>query len=314
MIRPFIKWAGGKSRVLPDLLPHLPKADCLIEPFVGGASVFLATEYRCYVLADINPDLINLYRCLTSYTDLVIEAAQEIFENFNDAEGYGKIRTAFNTQRRSASKCSHTLENIGRAVRFIYLNRHCCNGVCRYSKKTGFNVPFGKYKSVYFADNEIRLFAEKANDTKAIFLCAPFERSLQVVTGGDVLVYCDPPYLPESKTADFTQYCTELFTEDNHRQLVQALLEVNRKHGVKVVISNSDTETTREIYHRFRLHDIDVQRSVSTDASNSQKAKEVIGVLKVFEGCGRAGGGRCPDCGPCAGYSMWGEAVGEEPF
>jgi DNA adenine methylase len=110
---------------------------------------------------------------------------------------------------------------IMRAAQFLYLNRHGYNGLCRYSRKTGFNVPFGKYKSVYFPENEIRLFAEKANDTKAIFLCAPFQRSLQVVTGGDVLVYCDPPYLPESKTADFTQYHTEPFTEDNHRQLAR---------------------------------------------------------------------------------------------
>lgn len=301
MIRSLLKWPGGKSRVMPRLLPHLPKADCLVEPFVGGASVFLNTDYRRYVLADINPDLINLYRCVTSYMDLVIETAQEIFEKFNDAEGYGKIRTAFNTQRRSARKCAHTLENIGRAAQFLYLNRHCYNGVCRYSKKTGFNVPFGKYKSVYFPDNEIRLFAEKANDTKAIFLCAPFERSLQVVTGGDVLVYCDPPYLPESKTANFTQYHTKPFTEDNHRQLVQALLEVNRKHGVKVVISNSDTEATREIYHRFRLHEINVQRSVSTDTSNRQRAKEVIGTLglSILDEY-QADCGICESCGQCA--------------
>ncbi|WJV54457.1 Dam family site-specific DNA-(adenine-N6)-methyltransferase [Prodigiosinella aquatilis] len=296
MIRPFIKWAGGKTRVLPDLLSHLPAADCLIEPFVGGASVFLNTDYRRYVLADINPDLINLYRCVTSYTDLVIEAAQGIFEKFNDAEGYGKIRTAFNTQRRSARMCAHTLENIGRAAQFLYLNRHCYNGVCRYSRKTGFNVPFGKYKSVYFPENEIRLFAEKANDTKAIFLCAPFQRSLQVVTGGDVLVYCDPPYLPISETANFTQYHASAFTAADHRALAAALLEANRKHGVQCVISNSDTLLTREIYQPFTMHEISVQRSVSSDIDNRQKAKEVIGVLPVCKYCGCYVRGGCVTC------------------
>ncbi|WP_315708503.1 Dam family site-specific DNA-(adenine-N6)-methyltransferase [Brenneria uluponensis] len=308
MIRPFIKWAGGKTRVLPDLLPHLPAADCLIEPFVGGASVFLNTDYRRYVLADINPDLINLYRCVTSHTDLVIEAAQEIFEKFNNAEGYGKIRTAFNTQRRSARMCAHTLENIGRAAQFLYLNRHCYNGVCRYSKKTGFNVPFGKYKNVYFPENEILLFAEKANDTKAIFLCAPFQQSLQFVTGGDVVVYCDPPYLPESKTADFTQYHTEPFTENNHRQLVQALLEVNRKHGAKVVISNSDTEATREIYQHYQFYEINVTRSVGAAGRSRKKTEEVIGVL----GCGGHGCGVCPYCVPLWwGLDMAAPAQGE---
>ena len=309
MIRPFIKWAGGKTRVLPDLLPHLPKADCLIEPFVGGASVFLATEYRRYVLADINPDLINLYREVTRYPDLVIDAARELFNSKNSPQGYNEVRAAFNKQvgtvKSGGLRYGAEMACIMRAAQFLYLNR--------YSRKTGFNVPFGKYKSVYFPENEIRLFAEKANDTKAIFLCAPFQRSLQVVTGGDVLVYCDPPYLPESKTADFTQYHTEPFTEDNHRQLVQALLEVNRKHGVKVVISNSDTEATRAIYQPFKMHEISVQRSVSTDKDNRQKAKEVIGVLPVCDCCGRYGGG-CPDCGAVMGDATYNAMVAAGTF
>ncbi len=186
-----------------------------------------------------------------------------------------------------------------RAAQFLYLNRHAYNGLCRYSRKSGFNVPYGKYKSVYFPENEIRLFAEKANDTKTIFLCAPFQRSLQIVTRGDVVVYCDPPYMPASETANFTQYHTEPFTEENYRHLVQALLEVNRKHGAKVIISNSDTEDTREIYQPFRLHEISVQRSVSTDKDNRQKAKEVIGVLLVCDGCAR------PDFGPGMGGATY---------
>ncbi|AEN67360.1 DNA adenine methylase (plasmid) [Enterobacter soli] len=317
MIRPFIKWAGGKSRVLPDLLPHLPKADCLIEPFVGGASVFLATEYRRYVLADINPDLINLYREVTRYPDLVIDAARELFNSKNSPQGYNEVRAVFNKQvgtvESGGLRYGVEMACIMRAAQFLYLNRHGYNGLCRYSRKTGFNVPFGKYKRVYFPENEIRLFAEKANDTKAIFLCAPFQRSLQVVTGGDVLVYCDPPYLPESKTADFTQYHTEPFTEDNHRQLVLALLEVNRKHGVKVVISNSDTEATRAIYQPFKMHEISVQRSVSTDKDNRQKAKEVIGVLPVCDCCGRYGGG-CPDCGAVMGEATYNAMVAAGTF
>ena len=164
MIRPFIKWAGGKTRVLPDLLPHLPKADCLIEPFVGGASVFLATEYRRYVLADINPDLINLYREVTRYPDLVIDAARELFNSKNSPQGYNEVRAAFNKQvgtvKSGGLRYGVEMACIMRAAQFLYLNRHGYNGLCRYSRKTGFNVPFGKYKSVYFPENEIRLFAE----------------------------------------------------------------------------------------------------------------------------------------------------------
>ena len=127
MIRPFIKWAGGKTRVLPDLLPHLPKADCLIEPFVGGASVFLATEYRRYVLADINPDLINLYREVTRYPDLVIDAARELFNSKNSPQGYNEVRAAFNKQvgtvKSGGLRYGAEMACIMRAAQFLYLNR-----------------------------------------------------------------------------------------------------------------------------------------------------------------------------------------------
>ncbi|HEI6817721.1 DNA adenine methylase [Yersinia enterocolitica] len=297
MIRSFIKWAGGKSRVLPELLPYLPKADCLIEPFVGGASVFLNTDYRRYILADINLDLIRLYREVKSNSDQLIDVARKLFATGNSKEEYLRNRKIFNSTKG--------LLDVNRAALFLYLNRHGYNGVVRYNQSGGYNVPFGQHKiAPYFPEAEIRLFAEKANDTKAIFLCSPFQNTLKVMVGADEAIYCDPPYLPVSATSNFTQYHTEPFTEKHHRQLAAELLEVNRKYGAQVVISNSDTEITRKIYHHFCLYEIDVQRSVSANTSNRQKAKEVIGVLKVCEACGRAGGGCCPDCGPCAGYSV----------
>lgn len=121
------------------------------------------------------------------------------------------------------------------------------------------------------------------------------------MVGTDEAIYCDPPYLPASETANFTQYHTEPFTESHHRQLAADLLEVNRNYGAQVVISNSDTETTREIYHCFRLHEINVQRSVSTDTSNRQRAKEVIGTLglSILEEY-QADCGNCESCGQCA--------------
>jgi DNA adenine methylase len=307
MIRSLLKWPGGKSRVIPALLPHLPKADCLVEPFVGGASVFLNTDYRRYVLADINPDLIRLYREVKSDPDLLIDMARKLFTVGNSKEEYFRNRKIFNSAKG--------LLDVNRAALFLYLNRHGYNGVVRYNQGGGYNVPFGQHKTgPYFPEAEIRQFAEKANDTKAIFLCSSFQNTLKVMVGADEAIYCDPPYLPASDTANFTQYHTEPFTESHHRQLAAELLEVNRKYGAPVVISNSDTETTREIYRHFHLHEIDVQRSVSTDTSNRQKAQEVIGVLKVCEGCGRAGGGCCPDCGPCCGSSTYGAMVAAGVF
>ncbi|SLM62840.1 MULTISPECIES: DNA adenine methylase [Dickeya] len=311
MIRPFIKWAGGKTRVMPDLLPHLPDANCLIEPFVGGASVFLNTEYRRYVLADINADLINLYRVATRHTDELISYARGLFANGNSADAYADNRNLFNSLTLSAS--------VEKAALFLYLNRHGFNGVCRYNKAGAFNVPYGKYSKPYFPRAEIRLFAEKACDTQAIFVCEPFQITLSSFVARGAAIYCDPPYLPASDTANFTQYHTGGFTAADHQALADALLDANRQHGIQCVISNSDTPATREIYRHFGLHEISVQRSAGANAITRTAAKEVIGVLPVCDGCGRHGGGCCPDCGPAMGDATYQEmvasgALNAEPF
>ncbi|MCI4204272.1 DNA adenine methylase [Dickeya dianthicola] len=311
MIRPIIKWAGGKTRVLPDLLPHLPDADCLIEPFVGGASVFLNTNYRRYVLADINTDLINLYRVATRRTDGLILYARVLFADGNNATAYAENRTRFNSLAPDAS--------IEKAALFLYLNRHGFNGVCRYNTAGAFNVPFGKYSQPYFPEAEIKLFAEKARDTHAIFISASFKHTLSLFAERGTAIYCDPPYLPASDTANFTQYHTGGFTDADHQALADALLDANRQHGIQCVISNSDTPATREIYRHFGLHEISVQRSAGADAITRAVAKEVIGVLPVCDSCGRHGGGCCPDCGPAMGDATYQEmvasgALNAEPF
>lgn len=280
MIRPFIKWAGGKSRVLPQLLQHLPKADCLVEPFVGSASVFLNTDYRRYVLADINPDLINLLRVAKRYPDQLIDDALPLFRNGNNAAYYAARRAEFNaTTRKSAASIPEY--DLLRAAAFLYLNRHGYNGLCRYNLKGEYNSPFGKSAGApYFPDAEIRIFSEKANDTRAIFLCTSFEYTLRSIGGNSAAIYCDPPYIPTSKTANFTQYHTAPFTTAHHRLLASMLHELNARHGTGVVISNSNTPETREIYRHFHLQNIDVQRSISTNTEKREKAKEVIGILK----------------------------------
>lgn len=286
MIRPILKWPGGKSRLMPELLQHLPKADCLIEPFVGGASVFLNTEYRRYILADINPDLICLYREVKNSPEMVIEAARKLFKTGNSSELYLCNRKTFNTERGYPS--------VMRAALFLYLNRHCFNGVVRYNQSGAFNTPFGQHKSApYFPEKEIRQFSEKANDTRAIFLCCSFENTLKVMPARGAAIYCDPPYLPVSETASFTQYHSGPFTDKQHRQLAATLLEANQKYSVPVVISNSDTATTHEIYQHYHLNEITAPRSVAASGAASKTAKEVIGTLGIVGGCPAGSCGHC---------------------
>ncbi|EEJ6098593.1 Dam family site-specific DNA-(adenine-N6)-methyltransferase [Salmonella enterica] len=289
LIRSPLKWAGGKREVVPELRKHLPKAKCLIEPFVGGGSVFMNTDYDRYVLCDSNAALMNFYRHMTYNTAALIDLAWKLFKDDGNQEAYKRNRQAFNTISTAYNRSRHT--SLVWAALFLYLNRHGFNGVYRTNLKGEFNVPFGKYDQPYFPYVEMRLFAEKARNTGTRFVCSDFRTTIRALTGicpdisfhankvSDAVIYCDPPYLPLSDKDSFTHYNGKSFTENDHRALVAHLIEVERLYGVKSVISNSDTEATRAIYSPFRLHKLDVKRSVSASTEGRKKAPEVIGVL-----------------------------------
>ncbi|EGH3668284.1 Dam family site-specific DNA-(adenine-N6)-methyltransferase, partial [Salmonella enterica] len=191
--RPFLKWAGGKYSLLPELERLIPAGKRLIEPFVGGGSVFLNSDkHERFLLADVNADLINLYQMLAVVPDSVIAEAMKAFRHLNDAENYTAIREAFNAWQLNA---------IERAAAFLYLNRHCFNGLMRYNLDGFFNVGWGKYKAPYFPEKELMAFRKKSS--ACVFMNAGFERTLRLAGDGDV-VYCDPPYEPMPGTAGFT--------------------------------------------------------------------------------------------------------------
>lgn len=297
MIRTPLKWQGGKTRVLPDLLPLLPEGNCLVEPFVGSGAVFMNTNYKRYVLADINPDLINMYKCAVETPDAFIKLAKHYFINGNTPQGYAENRRLFNSAHAKTSK----------AALFLYLNRHGFNGVCRYNARGVFNVPYShcQDKPPYFPETEIRQFVDKARATNAVFLCLPFADTITLHVGRDTVIYCDPPYLPLSKTSKFTRYHSGEFLPEHHRQLVDALLKANKNHGARAVISSSDTPPAREIYSAFQLTPISVRRSSGAAAATRKNAPELIGVLPVCDICNRHGGGNCPDCGPVMGDATY---------
>jgi len=190
--RAFLKWAGGKYPLLDDIKKHLPEGDCLIEPFAGAGSVFLNTDYQHYLLADINSDLIDLYQIVKQRADEYVYEARLMFCSQNNEElAYYAFRAEFN-------QCT---DKFRRAVLFLYLNRHCYNGLCRYNLRGEFNVPFGRYRKPYFPEEELYSFAEQAQ--KARFVCQSYDISMVNVAAGSV-VYCDPPYAPLSATANFT--------------------------------------------------------------------------------------------------------------
>ena len=266
-----LKWAGNKSRVMPDLLAHLPAGDRMVEPFAGSCAVMMNTDYRAYLVADINPDLINLYRQIKEHTRPFIVVAASLFNQNTTGESYYAAREAFNH--------NPALPLLERAAYFLYLNRNGYRGLCRYNRRGEFNIPFGNYSEPYFPLAEIEAFAEKAQ--RATFICADFRETLRLTKAGDV-VYCDPPY-----DGTFAEYHSAGFGKDEHHDLVSMLLDVSER--CPVVVSNSDTLYTRSILRDFSIASISVARSVGVAAGKSKRASEIIAVRHPAAGSGWSG-------------------------
>lgn len=262
--RAFLKWAGGKYPLIEDIRQNLPPGERLIEPFVGAGSVFLNTDYQEYLLADINIDLINLYNIVKQNAGAFVKDAQEMFSGeFNHAETYYLLREEFNA----------STDGYRRAVLFLYLNRHCYNGLCRYNSKGAFNVPFGRYKRPYFPEEELYRFAEKAR--KATFVCGHYSTTMFDVTPESV-IYCDPPYAPLSLTANFTAYHTNSFTLDDQARLAELAHQVSSRFKIPVLISNHDTELTRQWYHQATLVKVKARRTISRNSTGRSKVDELL--------------------------------------
>jgi len=267
--RAFLKWAGGKYKLTDVINKMLPKGDCLIEPFVGAGSVFLNSNHKSYILNDINQDLINLYQIIQSTPQKYIADAKKLFcpEN-NEAERYYQLRAEFNASS----------DKYFRALLFLYLNRHGYNGLCRYNKSGGYNVPFGKYKKPYFPEVELLFFAEKSKN--ATFVCEGYRQTISRAADGDV-IYCDPPYVPLSKTASFTSYAGSGFGLDEQADLANASEEIIAKKKVSVLVSNHDTIWTRKIYSgAAKIKKIQVARTISQKTGNRKKVGELLALYK----------------------------------
>lgn len=264
--RAFLKWAGGKYNIVENIGALLPKKKILVEPFVGAGSVFLNTDFDEYVLNDINPDLINLYRILQTQSEKYIQQAIKHFTpETNHSDYYYDIREKFNNSQ----------DKMSRSIWFLYLNRFGYNGLCRYNRSGGFNVPFGRYKRPYFPEAELRAFARKSK--RATFSCEPFEEVFSAAHK-DVVLYCDPPYAPISQTANFTTYAKRGFGLEQQKTLAELSAKAAKEHNIKVLISNHDTSFTRDIYQNAKIRPLKVSRFISQKGHTRKKVKELIAI------------------------------------
>ncbi len=263
MNKPFLKWAGGKFRIADKVIASLPKGRRLVEPFVGSGAIFINANFEYNMVADANSDLINLFNHLKNEGQDFIEFAKNYFtaEN-NTQEKFYILREQFN---------SHPDLRVKSAL-FIYLNRHCFNGLCRYNAKGGFNVPFGRYAKPYFPEAEMQSFHKSAQST--MFLHQDFRTTLSACSLGDV-VYCDPPYAPLTAAASFTDYTTTGFSELDQRDLAQIAQSLRTKN-IAISVSNHDTTFTRQIYEGANIQAFNVQRFIASASKNRIAAPELI--------------------------------------
>ena len=269
--RPFLKWAGGKLSLLSELDRHIPAGNRLIEPFVGGGSVFLNSDkHESFLLADVNPDLINLYTMLDVDHIRVLSFAQELFKRATNEDAYMELREEFNSQLLSAPE---------RAAAFLYLNRHCFNGLMRYNRSNQFNVGYGSYSAPHFPAEEVKAF--KSRSHKCVFMTAGYRQTLSLAGDGDV-VYCDPPYEPLPGTDGFTSYSGAGFSWADQVALAECCVAAHQR-GAKVVISNSSAPKVIELYeqHGLNIHHVSARRAMSSKPGTRSAASDIIATLGV---------------------------------
>ncbi len=259
---PFVKWAGGKRRLIPDLAKHFPDhVETYWEPFVGGGAVFFTMANRIdkAILSDMNEELVIAYQVVKSDVDSLIAELQKHQAKHGDDGYYLKVRA------------QEPQTPLGIAARFIYLNRTCYNGLYRVNKKGRFNVPKGRYKNPEIC-NEGRLRAASQALAKATIRLGDFDRVVR--PSPDDFIYCDPPY-----DGCFTDYQAGGFTEADQERL-RIAMDRWVDAGAGVLASNADTPTIRRIYRgggkKYAIHEAEAPRLINSKASGRTNAAELI--------------------------------------
>jgi DNA adenine methylase len=260
--RPFLKWAGGKSRLIAQYQPFLPKTfDTYYEPFLGGGALFFHLRPQRAVLSDINPELVNVYTCVRDRVDELIEHLEHHAANHSHEYYY---------QTRSAEP----IASIERAARLLYLNKTCFNGLYRVNAQGRFNVPIGRYRNPRICDPALLHAASQVLQSATIHQRS-FDQILDGAVSSQDFIYFDPPYQPLSLTSNFTSYSRDAFTAEHQIQLRDIFTQLAQRK-VPSILSNSDCPFIRELYQDFDIQTIQAARAINSHASKRGKINEVL--------------------------------------
>ncbi len=269
--RPFLKWAGGKTRLISQYKDYFPTDyRTYHEPFVGGGAVFFHLLPERAVLTDINADLINAYRCVRDDVDGLIERL-EVHKNNHSSSYYYEVRSRFRQLQQLPPSDDKDLD---RAACLMYLNKTCFNGLYRENTKGEFNVPIGRYKNPIIYDPQLLYSASMALQLAKIEVRS-FESICDRAMSGDDFVYFDPPYHPLNDTSRFTSYSRNSFGEDDQIRLRDVFAKL-AESGVKVMLSNSDCPLIRELYSDFHIHSISAGRAINSNGKKRGNISELL--------------------------------------
>jgi DNA adenine methylase len=259
--RPFLKWAGGKNRLLGDLRRSVPREfKRYIEPFLGGGAMFFDLLPQNAYLSDSNEELVQCYKTVARHPRQLIQFLERLQNT--DEEFY-----------RARATRPETLDDIARAARFIFLNKTCYNGLYRVNKQGHFNTPYGHYGAVSLFDRD-NIFAVSRSLQNQDLFCMDYRRILEIAERGD-FIYLDPPYLPVGKFADFKRYTKESFHGDDHVHLAGVFKALSDR-GCHVLLSNSFHPTIASLYREFSQATVFAPRYVNCKGDKRGKIKELL--------------------------------------
>jgi DNA adenine methylase len=259
-IKPFLKWAGGKTQLIPELSKYIPKSfDKYIEPFIGGGAFFFYLNPKKAIISDANEELVTTYKAVRDNVEEIIT----ILDSFRNEETFFYNIRSLNTNK---------LSDIERAARLIYLNKTCFNGLYRVNKKGVFNVPYGKRNGEFLNRDQLRDSSEFLQNAK-IFHSDYLATLKKYAKKGD-FIFLDPPYYPVGKYSDFKRYTKEFFYHDDHVILKE---EFDRlvKTGCHVLLTNSDHPVVVDLYKDYEIKVIETKRLISSNPK-TRNGKDII--------------------------------------
>ena len=272
MIRPIVKWLGGKRQLLNEIIPLIeelrPRGSIYVEPFLGGGAVLFELQPSRAVVNDLNVELINVYQIVRDQTDELI-AELKRHERNHGKDYFYEVRAW------DRSKQYGSMSAVERAARIIYLNRTCYNGLYRVNKAGKFNVPFGRYVNPLIVDEQnIRAVAEYFRSNDVTILSGDY-RSVVEQLNGNAFIYFDPPYQPLSATSYFTSYTDKNFLYDQQVELRDLCVELRAK-DIPFVESNSDCAEIRDLYRDFEIKTVHATRTLNRDGDKRGAINEVL--------------------------------------